>query len=363
MVTRVVHRRNLTAFIGTAAALMLASCSTPTLPPPRTQWRSFDHFENFQRTPHGDDVVLLSPRLAAQPWRELVVSWNAHCPPGSSLQLEVRAFDGTNATRFYTLAHWSAEAGPRRTSPRQESDADATVDTDTLLCRRVMSGAQVRLTLNGAKEAWPELKLVTFSFLNSSVPPVAREPNRRAWGVTLDVPQRSQLGWPGGSGWCSPTSVSMLLAHWSRQLHRAELDVPVPEVAREVFDKNYRGTGNWIFNMAYAGSFDRMRACCTRFDDLRAVEDCIVAGIPVALSVSFDLLNGKNADMNNGHLIVAVGFTATGDVVVNDPWPNPKKENSVRKIFPREQVIRAWQRSKQTVYLIFSESVRLPWDL
>ena len=209
------------------------------------------------------------------------------------------------------------------------------MDTDTRLCRRAMSGAQVRLTLSGAKGALPEMKFVTFSFLNSSVPPAARESNRRAWGVTLDVPQRSQLGWPGGSGWCSPTSLSMILAHWSRQLHRAELDVPVPEVAREVFDQAYGGTGNWIFNMAYAGSFEHLRACATRFDDLREVEDCLAAGQPVALSVSFDLLNGKNADMNNGHLIVVVGFTATGDVVVNDPWPNPRKENRVRKIFPR----------------------------
>ena len=139
--------------------------------------------------------------------------------------------------------------------------------------------------------------------------------------------------------------------------------MPVPDVAREVFDQAYAGTGNWIFNMAYAGGFDRMHACATRFDDLREVEDCIAAGIPVALSVSFDLLNGKNADMNNGHLIVAVGFTKTGDVVVNDPWPNPKKENTVRKIFPRVQVIKAWQRSKQTVYLIFPDSVRVPGDV
>ena len=60
--------------------------------------------------------------------------------------------------------------------------------------------------------------------------------------------------------------------------------------------------------------------------------------------------------------MVVTGFTEDGDVVVNDPWPNPKKENSVRKIFPRAQVINAWQRSKQTVYLVFPDSARVRSD-
>lgn len=342
---------------------MLTSCSTPIHHAARTQRRSFEHFENFSRTQSATDVVLLSPRMDVLPWNELIVSWNANCPPGSNLKIEARAFDGTNATRFYTIGRWSAEPGAGRTSLSKEGDADAAVDTETLICRRAMNGAQVRFTLGGTSGSRPELKLVTLSFLNAAAPWEAREPNRRAWGKILDVPQRSQLGWPGGSGWCSPTSVSMILAWWSQRLHRADLDVPVPDVAHAIFDKAYRGTGNWSFNMAYAGSFEHMRAFATRFDDLRQVEDCIAAGIPVALSVSFDLLNGKNADMNNGHLIVAVGFTENGDVVINDPWPNPKKENTVRKIFPRERVIRAWQRSKQTAYVVFPDGVRVPADL
>jgi hypothetical protein len=185
-------------------------------------------------------------------------------------------------------------------------------------------------------------------------------PNRSVWGKTLDVPERSKFGYPGGKGWCSPTALSMILAYWSRELNRPELDVTVPDVARAIHDTAYRGTGNWAFNMAYAGSFDGMRGYVTRFDGLRQVEDCIAVGIPVALSVSFDLLNGKSEDQNNGHLIVVAGFTQKGDLMVNDPWSNPKNENRVRKIFPRERVVAAWQRSRQTVYLAAPESVKVP---
>ncbi len=342
------------------AGLFLMSCATPKPTPARTQLHTFDHFESFARTASGPEVVLLSPRVEVFPWNELIVSWNASGPPGTTLTVEARAFDHERATRFYTLAHWSAEPGAGRTSVRPEQDADAAVDTDTLLVRRLMNAAQVRLTLRSTNGATPRLKLLALSFLNSTLPARPEAPNRAAWGQVLAVPERSQLGHPGGSGWCSPTALSMLLGYWSAQLHRTELDVPVPEAARQVHDVTYGGTGNWAFNMAYAGGFDGMRAWAARCDDFRRVEDWIVAGIPVALSVSFDLLNGKEADQNNGHLIVVAGFTERGEVVVNDPWPNPKGENRVRKIFPREQIIRAWQRSKQTVYLLQPAKAHLP---
>jgi hypothetical protein len=147
-----------------------------------------------------------------------------------------------------------------------------------------------------------------------------------------------------------------MLAYWAQELKRSELDLAVPAVAAGVHDPNSGGTGNWSFNMAFAGRFDGIRAFVTRLYDLAQVEDCIAAGVPVALSVSFDLLNGKNQDQANGHLVVVVGFTESGDVVLNDPWPNPKGENRVRKIAPRERVIRAWQRSKQTAYIIHPEN-------
>ena len=356
-----VHFSGFNTTLVAAAAFMLTSCSSPVRTvAPRTQLRVFDHFEDFERTRHGNETVLLSPRLDTTPWNELIVSWNADCPPGTTLKIEARAFGENSATRFYTIGLWSAAPGEARTSLRHERDNDAAIDTDTMICPREMSGAQVRFTLSGTNEIFPRLKFVAFSFLDPARASETNEPNRRAWGKTLEVPERSQLGHAGASGWCSPTSLSMILAYWSQRLGRAELDVPVPEVARAVHDVTYGGTGNWAFNMAYAGSFERMRAYATRFDDLRQVENYIAADIPIALSVSFDLLNGKEQDQNNGHLIVVVGFTETGDVVVNDPWPNPRKENRVRKIFPRAQVVAAWQRSKQTVYLVFPEGTRVP---
>lgn len=349
--------------LGTSLLLLAGCVTAPPARNPRTQVRTFDHFEPFHRERAGDRVVMVSPRIEVRPWNELIVSWNASCPPGTALDIEARGIGANGPTRFYKLGSWSSEPGVGRTSLRHEGDDDASVDTDTLIARHVMNAAQVRVTLHGTNGGLPTLKLLTMAFLNASAVSVTNSPNRLAWGRTLDVPQRSQLGYPGGKGWCSPTALSMILAYWSGQLHRPELDLPVPEVARAVHDSAYRGTGNWAFNVAFAGSFEGMHASARRFEGLRQVEDCIAAGIPLALSVSFDLLNGREKDMNSGHLIVVVGFTPAGDVVVNDPWPNPKNENRVRKIFPRERLLRAWQRSKQTVYIVWPDGLRLPLNV
>ena len=97
-----------------AVGLLGAGCATPILTPPRTQLRSFDHFEGFERSGSGVEMVLLSPRVEVLPWNELIVSWNASCPPGTALTIEARAFGGERATRFYTIGHWSAEPGTNR---------------------------------------------------------------------------------------------------------------------------------------------------------------------------------------------------------------------------------------------------------
>ena len=165
------------------------------------------------------------------------------------------------------------------------------------------------------------------------------------------------MSYPNGKVLCSPTTVSMLLNFWAKRLERPELDPPVPEVAAGVYDVAWKGTGNWCFNMAYAGSFTGIRAYVTRLGDVSEIETWIAAGIPVGLSLDYDRLRAKGPGPN-GHLVVCVGFTATGDVVINDPGTS----EHVRKVFPRANFVDAWSYSHNTVYLIYPENVATPID-
>ena len=288
-------------------------------------------FSGFTRSQSADGhAVLLSPEIKSYiPWNELIVSWNAEAPTGTFVKVEARGYLADHQTEFYTLGKWSPDgkAFPR-SSVRGQRDSDGYVHTDTLILNQLASAAQVRVTLGGKDGAMPTLKYLGLSFSNTKVSPADHPPNYAAWGKIISTPERSQHV-PNAKGWCSPTSLSMDLARWADVLHRPEMNMTVPEVAAAVYDPEFGGTGNWPFNAAFAGSFKGMRSYVTRFDDLSEVEDWIAAGIPVILSARWDLLQPGRPLDTAGHLVVCIGFTEDGDVVINDPATRLDKGETV----------------------------------
>jgi hypothetical protein len=356
------------------------------LDPGGRQFLGFDDLSNFQASTSNSETVLTSPVIAARiPWDELVASWNVDATEGEYLKVEARALYPERATKYYTLGLWSRDPAQHpRESVNGQRDVDGDVHTDTLALKRPAQRLQVRITLgrksgsrfeslglsegNGAKKpntsglkpqaaSLKPLKFVGLSLLDTKAVPAAQPPCRAAWNKLVPVPERSQMAYPGGNVWCSPTTVSMLMAYWSQRLHRPELDCDVPRVVSGVYDPKWQGTGNWPFNMAFAGSNRGMRAYVTRLGDVSELEQWIAAGIPVGLSVSYNRLRGKGTG-GSGHLVVCVGFTATGDPIINDPGTL----KNVRKTFPRQNLIDAWSYSRNTVYLVYPEDSALPLD-
>ena len=348
-----------------AAALLASGCKSPVVSNagPFSHFVGLDHFSNFVRArAPGGELVWLSPEISSEiAWDQLVVSWNVAAPAGTFIKLEAAAYSAGTQTKFYTLGQWSADSTvfPRTSMPNQE-DGDGAVDTDTLSLQQPATAAQLRITLGGTNGALPKLKYLGLDFANIRVTPAMHPPNRAAWGKIITTPEFSQHGYPGGAGWCSPTSLAMVLARWAEVLRRPELNLTVPRVAAAVYDESYEGTGNWPFNTAFAGGFSGMRSCVTRLDDLSELEDWIAAGVPVILSTRWNLLEPGRPPDSEGHLVVCIGFTSTGDVVVNDPATRLDQGESVRRIYERENVSRAWACSHNTVYLVYPEDYRIP---
>ena len=337
----------------------------PTPPPNSANcFISFTDFSRFERTESDAALVFISPVMAPTiDWNELVISWNVASPTREmTLRVEARALSAARQTPFYNLGVWSPDE-PTRHSVVGQKDAYGEVETDTLILKRPAQRVQVRVTVEGrSKGDVSPLKFLGLSLANTLSKAVALPPNRAAWGRVIPVPERSQVSYQGGSVWCSPTSVSMVLAHWAKTRNRPEWDVEVPEVARGVHDRNWPGTGNWPFNTAFAGSLPGLRAYVTRFDDVSELEDWIASGFPVVLSVSYPVLKGRIGNPGGGHLVVCVGFTENGDVEVNDPWAVLTKGERVRKIFPRPNLVKAWRHSHNAVYLIYPQSAKIPVD-
>lgn len=307
-----------------------------------------------QTGPHG----CASPPTADGSFRELIVSWNVELPPGAFLETEARVRIENRATRFYSFGRWSAEASsPNRHSVRDQADADGDVRTDVLVLRQPARWVQLRLSFGGMPpDTGARVKFVGLCLTEPDGSATGAEPAAAARGRVLEVPTRTQLAYPGGSGWCSPTSLSMLLAHWAVQLQQPTWDWDVPRLAASVYDPQWPGTGNWAFNVALAGSFPGMRAYVSRFASVEELEHWIAAGVPVAASVSYAILQGRAREPEDGHLVVCVGFEENGDVVLNDPGTTKR----MRRSFPRADFAAAWRCSGSTVYLIHPEAWPLP---
>jgi hypothetical protein len=345
------------------AAVCLALTATPALALDARggQFIGFKSFSDFAKTAgaHRGEIVLTSPQILARiNWDELIASWNAETPEGAYLKIEARAIYPAGPTKYYVMGLWSANPSryPRE-SVLHQKDADGDVATDTLRLDRPCDRLQIRLTLGGDERQKPKLKFLGLDLTDTKVTPPSLPFNPAALGRTLPVPQRSQMAYTNGSVLCSPTTVSMIMTFWSRQLKRPELDHDVPDIVNAIYDAKWKGTGNWPFNTAYAGSFRGIRGYVTRMTDLAEVEDWIVAGIPVALSVCSDRLHHRGPGPN-GHLIVCVGFTENGDPVVNDPGSS----RNIRRVYPRKDIIYAWSYSRNAVYLIYPEDSEIPKD-
>jgi Peptidase_C39 like family len=191
----------------------------------------------------------------------------------------------------------------------------------------------------------------------------------QAWGKNLAVPTRSQMVYEGGGGevWCSPTSLSMVMAYWSNKTGKKKWNQSVPAVARGTYDHVYQGWGNWPFNTAYASHFG-LEATVSRFGQIEQVERWIDVGIPVVASIAWDnrvsgkQLSGAPLTWSDGHLLVIRGFTSSGNVIVNDPAAS--SNSGVLRVYDREEFSRAWLKtgSGGVVYLVHPRGWRIPYS-
>jgi hypothetical protein len=323
---------------------------------------------------------------------ELVSSWNASTPAGTWLQVQMQATTNqARLTKWYTLGIWAAGTDTiHPTSVGGQGDADGTVAIDTFFAKdhpMVSYRLMVTLFRRAGTSVSPTLRAI--GAVASDAPNVNTKPflpsaPSGAQGVTLDVKPLSQEvhagEYPefdgGGEAWCSPTSTEMVVRYWGTGPTPAQvaampsstaLNAPAPKQDREVdyaamhtYDAHFKGTGNWPFNTAYAASFG-LDAEVTQLHSLAEAEQFISAGIPLVASLAFpaNQLPGFLFKSSAGHLLVIVGFTPSGDVVVNDPAA--PINDKVRKVYDRGSFERAWLSSTGgIVYVIHPSSVPLP---
>lgn len=309
--------------------------------------------------------------------KRLIPSWNAVTPSGTWLQVLVRVRKGSKVGSWDVVGRWTLDTGTiHRASTTSQPDDLSRVDVDTVAATSSFDSYQVRVRLLRKPGSTATPKLTSVSAVASTFGSKTAATSRTTMTSTkiLGVPRYSQMihkghypQWGGGGeAWCSPTSTTMVLDYFKTGPDRSKYtwakgSTPqVDHAARYTYDHKYKGTGNWPFNTAYASQYGN-DAFVTRLSSLRDAEAFIKAGIPVVASIAFGRgeLSGAPISSTPGHLLVIVGFTRTGQVVVNDPAGS--SSSNVRRTYSRSQLERAWLKgSGGVVYIVRPPGKKLP---
>lgn len=162
---------------------------------------------------------------------------------------------------------------------------------------------------------------------------------------TLDVPKINQRSVPEiGSRICSPTSLTMVLKYYNKNLNSVF-------VASEVYDHEENIYGNWSFNTSFAyryGLYSRVEY----INDFNVIINYINRNIPVIMTIGVATILDPNNKINypHGHLIVLTGFKKINNVwhaIVNDPATY--KDEDVCKFYQLDSLLSAF---KNIVYII-----------
>lgn len=303
----------------------------------------------------------------------LIPSWDAFTPPGTRVVMMVRVRYGGRWSDWMSLGAYSANESSRSDSSTNPSWR---INIDTIQSRNgERAGAyQYHFRLSSENNRSPVVGQASLVASQSGRhgDKINAGNLKRVWGNSLNLPRRSQYDQPRGAAWCSPTSLSMVTTYWGNRYDNNRWKRSVPATARGVYDAGAQIWGNWPFNTAYSSHLG-LKSRVSRFNHIQQIERWIDAGIPVITSVAWDnrysgrsLNNASIPRATYGHLLVVVGFTNSGDVIVNDPAASPASQ--VRRVYDRGQFSRAWLnsdrwrggRSDGVVYLVHPRNKSIP---
>jgi uncharacterized protein YvpB len=345
----------------TAAAAVAAAACAVSRPTPPAGGGSWTLVPGAQLESDGADLV--SSVHAVAPFDETVLSWNARPPAGSSIaaakaSYELRVRVRGEWTRWWTMGRAD---GNRYSSVTTEEDAISKLDVDTLSLKapHLADAFQVRVRAPFRLEV---RAICVAHWRRDAKPTLGLDPSP-AWGVTLEVPQRSQQAEDPkiAPRICSPTALAMVLEYFGERL-------PTKEIAARVHDATSDLYGNWPCNTAVAadvlsegsdGPGSSRSAFVIRANGFEEIESEIAQGRPVVISHRWKKgeLTGAPIPASSGHLIVVVGFTSKGDIVANDPALAPP---NVRRIYDRREIFHTWQENAPGIAYVFRPEAGTP---
>jgi hypothetical protein len=139
------------------------------------------------------------------------------------------------------------------------------------------------------------------------------------------------------------------------------IDFPTLTNADAIYDPQWDLFGNWGRAVSRAAEMG-LDAWLARFRNWDQVKAEIAGGNPVIASIRFrkGQVKGFLYESTGGHLLVVRGFTANGDVIVNDP---ASKDKGNGPVYPAAEFAKAWFDNGGVGYVIRKPEKPVPASL
>lgn len=326
---------------------VVACCGMIVMEEPADRARPAVHLCSQDDTARQLMPEQLGPVLAAErPFDEALLSWNVDVPDGGAFVVDVRVGRRDGAwSPWLRIGSWGTSA--TRAAPLVRCE-DGRIDVDVFRSERRHDRLQWRFRADG-EPARAVLRRVTVCTTDTSALD-ALVPTAEAMHVAvprLAVPFLSQQDADPAlrRRVCSPTSVAMVLAARGRPR-------PVEEVAALLFDPDHDLYGNWT--RAVQGAYTLgVPGYLRRFQSFEQVAEVLERGVPLIASIGVgdrESLTGAPYDRTAGHLLVVCGFTAAGDLEVNDPAA--PAASTGKTVYRRDEMHSVWLRRGGVAYVL-----------
>ncbi len=366
------------AMLNGPAWLELRPVASPPPPPPPAPAQPGDHLEGAAppaaAADADDNLAFYESAEIIRPgppgdnvFTEALLSWNIDVPPNCGVRLDVLVRDA--ATNEWSpplfIGSWGDVAiGAGPAARPQTTDTGIKVDIDYLRSEQPLNALMYHITAarvgsvgvaggvqaGGAGTQQPPVLVRRMAVCLSdtrtkNTAPVGQLTPTRIGrlGVPFRTQKTSDEALAGRL--CSPTSLSMVLAHRG-------VDLAIERVAALTLDPHFGIYGNWPRNVQAAFSVG-VPGYLTRLNTWGELERLVASGNPVIIAIAVEPgeLRGAPYADTRGHLIVVEGFDSDGNVLVNDPAA-PTAEQGQRT-YQREDLTTVWlRRVDGTAYVL-----------
>ena len=285
-----------------------------------------------------DGVRTLTSRVVEVPGKfsSLFLSIQAQIPEDSYVLLEVQVRVREKWSPFFKLGMLSAHL---QTSFPPQQNAFGYVNTDELQLAVPAHAYRYQVHLSGkATVAQVAACLVKDPFVYNEKFACRLPRKSVCYPVENPISQMAQKT-PEKRRICSPTALCMALG-------RLGIKLPLPEVMAGVHDGFADVYGNWLFNMAYAGTQPGITAYTHRFSSLEELKEFLTPQACVVATIAFEEneLPGAPLAHTPGHLVVIEGWK-NNQILVADPAA--PTADTVRRSYGKTEFAAAWLKRKQ----------------